>query len=101
MAQAAFLDPISVLAEALDIITRGPFSNRGCVTELQAGSWVTERSSLLPPFLALLSFQQIIFSMGLNFTPCFFGGSSSLSADLLCSGAALSVFCTRVSRVSQ
>ena len=35
------------------------FSNWGCVTELQAGSWVTERSSLLPPFLPLLSFQRI------------------------------------------
>ena len=59
MAQAAFRDPISVLMQALDIITQGPFSNRGCVAELQAGSWVTERSSLLPPFLPLLSFQQI------------------------------------------
>lgn len=60
MAQAGFLDPISVLMEALDIITQGPFSNWGCVVELQAGFWVTELSTLLPPFLLLLSFQQTL-----------------------------------------
>ena len=32
--------------------TQGPFSNWGCVIELQAGFWVTELSSLLPPFFA-------------------------------------------------